>query len=103
MNKEVSIFDWSRYKRIILSLIIVTTVYFALYSEAVLSYLAPQVQVGLVGIIKAYMGALFGFIVALKVAPAKVNWSKPIFSIESGAFVRVILVLTFMYVSIYYA
>jgi hypothetical protein len=79
------------------------TFYYFLTCELVLSVLYPQLQVGLIGLVKASVGATVGYLVGLALFPHKINWGSRLSVIGLGGYARVLLTLFFSFVGYSYA
>lgn len=77
--------------------------YLFLMQPFVLSFLIPQIQVFMVGLLVATISALVGSVVGMVLFPAKVDWSCTKHFYSPATVARVIIVLSFMYYGISYA
>jgi hypothetical protein len=89
--------------RIIIAVVFIVLFYTILLSDVALSMIYPQIQVALVGLIKASLGATVGFTVGLYLFPHKIDWGLSIGYVGIGAIARLLTILMFTYVGISYA
>lgn len=92
-----------RLVRIILLLIITTLLYVLMFNDEFMKLLLPQVQVGLLGIVKGVLGATVGTVIGMILFPHKVEWGDSLLEIGAGAYARLIISLAFMYIMFEYA
>jgi hypothetical protein len=89
--------------RLIMAVVFILLFYVVLLSDVALSMIYPQIQVALVGLIKASLGATVGFVVGLYLYPHKINWGLSYGIVGVGAIARLLTILMFTYIGVTYA
>jgi len=77
--------------------------YVLITQSGFLKFIYPQIQVTFVGLVKGILSAVIGFLVGLVLFPHKINWNDSPKLIGFGAYARVLLILSFLYIGYSYA